>query len=104
MATCKFSPRGSRTGGGLAILEIGVDEIVGFEVGRDASDWRPAATVELVTDAAVLTEIAAAVTVGGEIGVCRPAFCVSETTVEICGVPAAEPDVPLCSNSLKRIG
>lgn len=47
--------------------------MVGFEVGMVESDWRPAATVGLVTGAAVLTEMAAAIT-GGEIGVFGPPF------------------------------
>jgi hypothetical protein len=55
-------------------LEAGAGEIIGFEVGIEAIDWRPAATVGLVTGTAVLTEMAAAVTTGDVMGIFGPAF------------------------------
>jgi hypothetical protein len=64
-----FSPLGSFAGGGVGILGSEADEMVGFEVGMVASDWRPAATV-LVTGAAVLTEMAVEVTTDGETDAC----------------------------------
>jgi hypothetical protein len=47
---------------------------VGFEVGIEASDWRPTATVGFFTDVAVLTDTAAAATIGGDTAVVRPVF------------------------------
>ena len=76
MASDRFSPRGSSTGGGVGIFELGAEEMVGFEVGIVASDCRPAATVGLVAGTAVLTGfVAAAVTTGGDTGVESPLAC-----------------------------
>ena len=55
-------------------MELGADDMIGFEIGIVDSDWRPAATVGLVTGVAALTDMAAAVIIGGETGVFMPPF------------------------------